>query len=174
MRKFQIIPALLILGAVACNDASTEKKVEADTTATAGHDHDHDHDHNHDHGAGTGIAPVPEIPAGAKVYFKNLKDGQSVTSPFKVEMGADNIAVDTARDIKPASGHHHILIGMDSLTSGTVVPKDSVHMHYGNAQKETEISLPPGKHKISLQFADGIHRSYGSKLSATITVDVKK
>lgn len=172
MRKFQIVPALLILGAVACNDASSEKTAEgADTTTRAAHDSHDGHDHA---AAGTEIAPVPEIPAGAKVYFRNLKDGQTVTSPFKVEMGVDNIALDTARDIKPASGHHHILIGIDSLPMGTVVPKDSTHLHYGNAQKEAEISLPPGKHKISLQYADGIHRSYGSKLSATITVDVKK
>lgn len=170
MRKFQFVPALMFLGMVACNEASSEKKADADTTAAASHD---GHDH-HAPAAGTEIAPVPEIPAGAKVYFKNLKDGQTVTSPFKVEMGADNIAVDTARDILPASGHHHILIGLDSLPSGTVVPKDSVHLHFGNAQQEAELNLPPGKHKISLQFADGIHRSYGSKLSTTITVNVKK
>lgn len=174
MRKFQFVPALMIIGMVACNDASSDKKeAPADSTATAGHDSMH-HDHDHATAAGTDIAPVPEIPAGAKVYFKNLKDGQTVTSPFKVEMGADGIAVDTARDIKAGSGHHHVLIGIDSLPSGMIVPKDSVHLHFGNAQKEAELTLPPGKHKISLQFADGIHRSYGSKLSATITVNVKK
>ncbi|MBO9636157.1 MAG: DUF4399 domain-containing protein [Chitinophagaceae bacterium] len=172
MRKFQFVPALMIMGIVACNNASSEKKeTSADTTATANHDSMH---HDHTTAAGTEIAPVPEIPAGAKVYFKNLKDGQTVTSPFKVEMGADNISVDTARDIKAGSGHHHILIGIDSLPSGMIVPKDSVHLHFGNAQKEAELTLPPGKHKIALQFADGIHRSYGSKLSTSITVNVKK
>ncbi|NML20474.1 DUF4399 domain-containing protein [Pseudoflavitalea sp. G-6-1-2] len=168
MRKFHFIPALMILGVVACNDAATDSKTPAaDTTSHAGHDHAS--------APGTEIAPVPEIPAGAKVYFKNLKDGQTVTSPFKVEFGADNLSVDTANGIiKPASGHHHVLIGLDSIASGTVVPKDSVHLHFGNAQKETELTLAPGKHKIALQFADGLHRSYGSKLSATITVEVKK
>ncbi len=171
MRKLQFVPALMIMGMVACNEAASDKKADApDTTAAASHE---GHDH-HAPAAGSDVIPVPEIPAGAKVYFKNLKDGQTVTSPFKVEMGADNIAVDTAREILPGSGHHHILIGLDSLPSGMIVPKDSVHLHFGNAQKEAELSLPPGKHKISLQFADGIHRSYGSKLSTTITVNVKK
>ena len=173
MRKLHFVPALMVLGMVACNDAGTDKKAATtDTVAATNHDSMHDHDHNAS--AGSDVIPVPEIPAGAKVYFKNLKDGQTVSSPFKVEMGADNIAVDTARDIKPASGHHHILIGLDSIPSGMIVPKDSVHLHFGNAQKEAELTLPPGKHKISLQFADGIHRSYGSKLSTTITVNVKK
>ena len=169
MRKLRFVPALMILGAVACNNASNDAKPTTDSTATHA-----DHDTMHHATAGTDIAPVPDIPAGAKVYFKNLKNGQTVTSPFKVEFGADNIAVDTANGIRPASGHHHLLIGLDSIPHGVVVPKDSVHLHFGNAQKETELSLPPGKHKISLQFADGIHRSYGSKLSSTITVDVKK
>jgi hypothetical protein len=51
---------------------------------------------------------------------------------------------------------------------------DSVHIHFGRGQTEKELSLPAGKHKLTLQFADGLHRSYGSKLASTITVTVKK
>lgn len=173
MRKILFVPALMIIGVVACNDAATDKKAEgADTTATtASHDSGHA---GHTMDTAQAITPLPAIPEGAKVYFKNLKNGQTLASPFKVVMGADNIAVDTIGAVKPASGHHHILIGLDSIPAGQVVPKDSTHIHFGNAQKETELNLPPGKHKISLQFADGVHRSYGSKLSATITVNVKK
>ena len=118
---------------------------------------------------------LPSVPADAKVFFKNLKDGQTVASPLKVEMGATNIAIDSAGTIKPNSGHFHIIIDDgDSTASGEVVRKDSTHLHFGNAQKEATISLSPGKHRLSLQFADGIHRSYGSKLSDAITVNVKK
>ena len=35
------------------------------------------------------MPPMPEIPANAKVYFANLKDGQTVTSPLKFEMGVE-------------------------------------------------------------------------------------
>ncbi|MEO6962693.1 MAG: DUF4399 domain-containing protein, partial [Puia sp.] len=62
----------------------------------------------------------------------------------------------------------------DSIASGVIVPKDSTHLHFGNAQKEATLTLAPGKHKLALQFADGIHRSYGSKLAATVTINVKK
>ncbi|OQP47547.1 hypothetical protein A4H97_06165 [Niastella yeongjuensis] len=120
------------------------------------------------------IAPVPEIPAGAKVFFKNLKNGQKIKSPFKVQMGVSGIALDSAGVIKPASGHHHILIDNgDSLALGTVVPKDSTHLHFGNAQKEAELKLTPGEHKLTLQYADGIHRSYGGKLASSVTVTVQ-
>jgi hypothetical protein len=83
--------------------------------------------------------------------------------------------LDSAGTIKRASGHHHLLIDAgDSLTAGTVVPKDSTHLHFGNAQKETEVKLTPGEHKLTLQYADGIHRSYGGKLATSVTVTVQK
>jgi hypothetical protein len=62
----------------------------------------------------------------------------------------------------------------DSIPAGQVVPKDSTHIHFGKAQTSTTITLTPGKHRLALQYADGIHRSYGSKMSAAITVDVRK
>jgi hypothetical protein len=120
-------------------------------------------------------APALEpVPDNAKVFFKNIKTGDLLTSPFKVEMGVENMSVDTANGkIKPASGHHHILIGLDSVAAGTVVPKDSVHLHFGNAQTSTEIKLPSGTYKLTLQFADALHRSYGSRLTNSVIVKVK-
>jgi hypothetical protein len=104
-----------------------------------------------------------------------LKDGQSVTSPFKVEMGASGIAVDTAGSMAANTGHHHLLIDDgDSIPMGTVVPKDSTHLHFGKGQTETTLTLPAGKHKLTLQLGDGLHRSYGAALASTITVNVKK
>src|ERR1700742_3384352 len=113
-----------------------------------------------------GITPVPAVPAGAKVFFKNLKDGQTVTSPVKVEMGLEGLKLDPAGAIVAGSGHHHLLIDAgDSIPAGTVVPKDSTHLHFGKAQTSTEVTLAPGKHRLTLQFADGIHRSYGGQLA---------
>ena len=171
MRKIGLIPFLLI-GMVACNDSGTKTEETAtDTTTTSSAAAD-----TTQHVADTvaAIAPVPEIPAGAKVFFVNLKNGQKIKSPFKVKMGVSGIALDSAGLIKPASGHHHILIDNgDSLALGTVVPKDSTHLHFGNAQKEAELKLTPGEHKLTLQYADGIHRSYGGKLASSVTVTVQ-
>jgi hypothetical protein len=171
MRKIGLIPFLL-LGMVACNDSGSKTEgtgTDTTTAATASMDTTHK-------AADTvaAVPAVPEIPAGAKVFFKNLKNGQKIKSPFKVEMGVSGIALDSAGVIKPASGHHHILIDNgDSLALGTVVPKDSTHLHFGNAQKEAELKLTPGEHKLTLQYADGIHRSYGGKLASSVTVTVQ-
>ena len=169
MKKVKFIPLALIIGLAACSGGS-EKSSSTDTAATtASTDTTH-----HAIDSTQMVAPLPDVPAGAKVFFKNLKDGETVKSPLKVEFGVEGIALDTAGAIKPASGHHHLLIDAgDSIAAGTVVPKDSTHLHFGKAQKETEIKLTPGEHKLTLQFADGIHRSYGAKLAATIKVKVK-
>ncbi|MCL6524460.1 MAG: DUF4399 domain-containing protein [Thermoflavifilum sp.] len=117
---------------------------------------------------------LPAVPAGAKVFFKNLKDGEVVHSPFTVEMGVEGMQVDSAGPVKPGSGHHHLLIDDgDSIATGEVIPKDSTHLHFGNAQTQVVLNLPPGKHKLTLQFADGMHRSYGSQMATSITVQVK-
>ncbi|ANI90768.1 hypothetical protein A9P82_12275 [Arachidicoccus ginsenosidimutans] len=120
---------------------------------------------------------MPPVPAGAKVYFKNLKDGQTVSSPVKIEFGVDSMTVvKKAPDgqIAEGLGHHHLLIDAgDSIPTGQVIPADSTHIHYGGGQTEATVPLSAGKHTLTLQFGDAIHRSYGSALAATVTVTVK-
>src|SRR5688572_809128 len=172
MRKIDLIP-FLILGLVACNDGvSVDGENAIDTSAAAA---SADTMHHHMADTSQGIAPLPTIPDNAKVFFVNLKNGQKIKSPFKVQMGVSGMALDSAGVLRPASGHHHILIDNgDSLTAGIVVPKDSAHLHFGNAQKKAELTLAPGQHKLTLQYADGIHRSYGGKLASSVTVTVQK
>ena len=163
--KYLFTAAVVAAALIACN-SNDDKTTE---TKEAGHDA---------HTATTTaveMPAMPEVPANARVYFANLKDGQTVTSPLKVEMGVEAMHVDTANGmLKPASGHHHILVDIDSIPTGEVIKKDSVHLHFGMAQTSAEIKLPPGKHSLTLQFADALHRSYGSRLTNKITVDVKQ
>ena len=107
-------------------------------------------------------------------FVSSLQDGQTVTSPFKVEMGVDGMKLDTAGAMEVSSGHHHLLIDAgDSIPAGQIVPKNDQHKHFGKAQTSTDVTLAAGKHVLTLQFADGLHRSYGSRLATTITVTVK-
>ena len=167
------IAAGLLLGMIACNNSSqSSTTTSTDTAATKA---DSSHETMHHDTATANITPLPAVPAGAKVMFKGLKNGASVSSPLKVQMGVEGIKVDTAGPVIAGIGHHHLFIDAeDSLAAGIMVPKDSTHLHFGKGQTETEVKLTPGKHKLTLQFADGLHRSYGSKLATTITVNVKK
>jgi hypothetical protein len=168
MKKFIALPAILLMGLVSCNSGNnSEKAATTDSAAMAT-------DTSHSSMAMTSEAVMGEVPAGATVYFKNLKNGETVSSPVKVEMGSKGISIDSAGTVKPNSGHFHILIDAeDSIPAGVVVAKDSTHLHFGNAQQVASLPLSRGKHKLALQFADGAHRSYGSKLATTVTINVK-
>ena len=49
-------------------------------------------------------------PAKAKVYFVSPKNGDVITRPVKVVMGAKGIDIAPAGTDKAATGHHHILV----------------------------------------------------------------
>ncbi len=110
--------------------------------------------------------------AKQRVFFVAPANGAEVKSPVKIKMGVEGIKVKPAGEVVEGTGHHHIIINGDSIAAGTVIPADETHRHFGKGQTETELKLDPGENKLTLQFADGAHRSYGEKLSATITIKV--
>ncbi|MBS1598094.1 MAG: DUF4399 domain-containing protein [Bacteroidetes bacterium] len=169
------VAAALLLGMIACNNSTdSSSTTTTDTAAAAAKTDSSSHEAMHHDTAAANITPLPAVPADAKVFFKNLKEGASVKSPVKVEFGVSGIKLDTAGPIVAGSGHHHLLVDAeDSIPAGTVVKKDSTHLHFGKAQTGTEVTLAPGKHKLTLQYADGIHRSYGAQLSKTVNITVK-
>ncbi|MCE9599285.1 MAG: DUF4399 domain-containing protein [Spirochaetia bacterium] len=118
-------------------------------------------------------AEKPEVPAAERVLFTQPLDGATVTSPVKVVMAVEGMTVKPAGEIVPGTGHFHILIDADVPEEGKIVPADDNHKHYGKGQTETELTLKPGSHKLTLLFADGMHQSYGARLSQTIQVTVK-
>jgi Domain of unknown function (DUF4399) len=107
------------------------------------------------------------------VDFVEPKDSSTVSSPFKVSFAVTGMEVAPAGEIKPNSGHHHLIINAGSVPEGETIPFDDTHKHFGKGQTETEVSLPPGKYSLTMQFANGAHQSYGPKLSKTISVIVK-
>jgi Domain of unknown function (DUF4399) len=111
-----------------------------------------------------------------KISFISPKNGETITSPFKVKMKADGIKVRPAGENvdETTSGHHHLLIDKGPIPKGQPIPADEYHVHYGKGQTEAEVTLKPGKYKLTLQFADGAHISYGPEFSETIEVTVKK
>ncbi|AET88612.1 MULTISPECIES: DUF4399 domain-containing protein [Caballeronia] len=112
--------------------------------------------------------------AQARVYFVEPKDGATVTSPVHVKFGVDGMSVAPAGTMTEGTGHHHLLIDEKPIPKGTVIPMDDKNLHYGKGQTEADVKLPPGDHTLTMQFADGAHRSYGPEMSQTIKVHVKQ
>jgi hypothetical protein len=111
--------------------------------------------------------------AAQSVDFTEPKDGAVVSSPFKVKFAVTGMEVKPAGTMDNNTGHHHLLINSESMKAGESIPFDETHLHFGKGQTETEVTLPPGSYKLTMQFANGAHQSYGPGLSKTINVTVK-
>jgi len=165
---------LMILGVsiafIACQNVEEEKEVHTHGAET--------HEHNADDAE---VKAVPEkgertTPTeGARVFFIFPQNGVTLTSPIHVEMGVEGMTVEPAGKIVLGTGHHHLLIDRTGgfIPDGEIVPKDEVNIHFGNGQTEYDLELEPGTYKISLQFANGFHESYGKQMSQTIEIVVE-
>ena len=97
-----------------------------------------------------GARPQTAAPANAVVYFINVKDGDTVKSPFKIQFGLSGMGVAPAGIEKPNTGHHHLLVDA-TLTPEQAkepIPADEHHLHFGGGQTETTLTLPPGRHTL--------------------------
>jgi hypothetical protein len=124
---------------------------------------------------GFALAETP-APPGASVYFISPKDGDIVTSPFKVQFGLSGMGIAPAGVDKPKTGHHHLII--DAMLSPEELKEpiaaDAKHVHFGGGQTETMLTLPPGQHTLQLVLGDWSHIPFDPPImSAVITVTVK-
>ena len=123
-------------------------------------------------------AALPTYAAGTKnsVYFSNVKDGDTVPPKFTYKFEVTGYELSpAAAGLKEGTGHHHVIIDGPKafVDKGEAIPFDATHKHFGKAQTEGELELEPGKHKLTLQFANANHESYGKEFAKTITVNVK-
>lgn len=118
--------------------------------------------------------PMPTRPADAKVFFTWPDDGAKVPPTFDMLFGTKGVDVVPAGTAPgdPTKGHHHVIVDAQAMGVGMVVPNDARHIHYGKGQTGGKLTLSPGKHTLTLQFADAAHMSYGPTLSQTINVEV--
>jgi hypothetical protein len=119
-----------------------------------------------------GCTTAPSAPA-QQVSILEPANNATVGTTFKVRFGVKGLEVAPAGDIVANSGHHHLLINQDSIASGESIPFTEKHIHFGKGQTEADVKLAPGVYKLTAQFANGAHQSYGKVLSDTITVTVK-
>src|SRR3954453_13890792 len=158
MRKFCY--GVLMIAAIAAAGPAWAQQEEAPKTAPE---------------ADTGQSTAP---AGAFSYFVNLKNGDTVASPFKVVFGlSPNMGIAPSGVEKANVGHHHVFIDTTPTAEEETqaITVDEQHVHFGKGQTETMLSLPPGKHTLQLVLGDWTHIPFKSSVqSDVITVNVKE
>ncbi|MEL7468261.1 MAG: DUF4399 domain-containing protein [Pseudomonadota bacterium] len=112
---------------------------------------------------GFGIAPAmaegTPSAEGAKVYFVNLSDGDTVQSPVFIQFGLSGMGIAPAGIEKENTGHHHLIVNEqiegEELQYG--IPADEQHIHFGGGQTEATVELPKGTHTLQLVLGDWSH-----------------
>ncbi|MEM6887524.1 MAG: DUF4399 domain-containing protein [Pseudomonadota bacterium] len=118
----------------------------------------------------------------AEVYFVNLDDGATVSSPVTIVFGLRGMGVAPSGVEKEMTGHHHLLVdrpplgegegGADELEFG--LPADDNHLHFGGGQTETTLELAPGEHTLQLVLGDAGHVPHSTPIvSDVITITIE-
>ena len=160
MTRVTALFAVLILALAACADDATEE-VEADDATEEVEADDYSVDDQPD----------------AAASFVSPSDGDTVTSPFTVELAADGIELAPAGEPAVGEGHQHVMVDIGCYDSGESIPGPSDgdeaegRFHLGDGSDSREIDLEPGTYELCVQLADGIHQAFGSTETITITVE---
>jgi hypothetical protein len=115
-------------------------------------------------------------PANAKVYFINLKNGDTVTSPVTVRFGLSGMGIAPAGTQVADTGHHHLIIDdkVEGDALNEAIPMDEHHLHFGKGQTEASVNLPKGTHTLQLVLGDWSHIPHKQPvMSERITVNVE-
>lgn len=121
------------------------------------------------------VAAATPAPEGAQVYFIGLADGAVLKNPVTVHFGLRGMGVAPAGIAQPGTGHHHLLIDVDTLPAlDQPIPADEHHRHFGAGQTETVLELAPGTHTLQLLLGDAQHQPHVPPvISERITVTVE-
>jgi len=110
-----------------------------------------------------------------EVYIAAPQDGTSIKGPVTVQFGIKGMELAPAGTDKPNTGHHHLLIDVDKLPEmDKPIPANEHFKHFGKAQTQATLELPPGKHTLQLLLGDGKHiPQQPPLLSKKITITVE-
>lgn len=118
---------------------------------------------------------ISTAPENAKAYLIEPHDGQTVAGEFLAKFGLSGMGVAPAGVDAQNTGHHHLLIDLETLPdlSQPLAASDQIK-HFGGGQTETTLSLPPGSHTLQLLLGNYQHIPHDHPvLSEKIQINVR-
>lgn len=118
---------------------------------------------------------ISKAAPNAKAYFITPVNDAVVNQQFKVVFGLSNMGVSPAGIEKKHTGHHHLLIDLETLPDlSKPLPANANVKHFGGGQTEAIVELAPGKHTLQLLLGNHLHIPHHKPVvSEKITVFVK-
>ena len=118
--------------------------------------------------------PRSPAPDRASAYIISPADGETVASPVTVKFGLQGMGVAPAGVQQANTGHHHLLIDVDTLPPANLpLPATAQVVHFGGGQTETTIELSPGTHTLQMVLGDHLHIPHDPPVrSQRITITV--
>ncbi len=119
-----------------------------------------------------GVEDQPDAAAS----FVSPADGDTVSSPFTVELAAEGITLTPAGIPAAGEGHLHVTAG-ECFETGEIIPGPSDEdeaegrFHLGDGSDSREIDLEPGTYDLCVQLGDGVHVAFGDTEVITVTVE---
>jgi hypothetical protein len=107
--------------------------------------------------AGRAQGRPPALATRRRRLFRLSDQRESIYPNSTIRFGLRNMGVAPAGVAKPNTGHHHLLIDVDTPPLDQPLPSDLNHVHFGNGQTEKKITLSPGEHTLQLVLADERH-----------------
>ena len=113
--------------------------------------------------------------ADTELYFISPQDGDKVSGEFNVRFGLRGMGVAPAGVEAANTGHHHLLIDIDTLPPmDAPLPKTEQVRHFGGGQTETTLNLAPGTHTLQLVLGNYSHVPHNPPvMSEKITITVE-
>lgn len=113
-------------------------------------------------------------PGGTLPYFHNIKHGDVVSSPVRVQMGVLRMGMLPAMANPANIWHLNLLVNTAAVDVNVPVPADANHLRLPPGQAEAVIHLQPGAHTLQLLLSDQNHLPHHPALmSERITILVK-
>ena len=115
-----------------------------------------------------------------KVFFVEPKDGATLSSKqlAKFVFGNENYTIAAVppgevKEVRPNMGHFHLGVDKECVAAGQEIVRGTPDwIHFGDGKNQIEMQLTPGKHTLSVQVGDDLHRGVEG-LCQTITVNVE-
>jgi hypothetical protein len=158
LRRIITTLAVLALTLTACGNGDNDDMDDMDQTEAADYS-------------------IEDQPAAAAASFVAPADGDTVSSPFTVELAADGVELTPVGAPAVGEAHLHVTAGIGCYDPGELIPGPSEEdeaegrFHLGDGSDSRDIELEPGTYDLCVQLADGIHTAFGETETITVTVE---